>query len=502
MTAEVACSDAIRQAKVTRVASSGLRKLAAVDLKRSESGAHFVFKKFGQSLDIKISRTNLSTKQNFPHVTFTNWVKHVVETDNLEQLVGVKDIAVMRPLLATFWDRFMKLHPQHLICDKDAAFRQMCVPVLYHGDEGRGLKKKQLMVLSMHGILGKGCSKSNDNDSENPFGPQRMNLIGNTYLTHFLQCVLPVALYGETPEDLQHMLGLAAREFRDLFENGVVVQKHRFYLCCVGIKGDAPFLAKSGNFLRSFTRRPTRPSSKLPCVGICHLCLAGCESPEIPFEQYGEVAPLWLPTVGSRTPFSTPPSLIEIPAERTGTTEALWKYDLFHNFHSGLGKHFTSSAICVCMELLDLTIDGAFDYITEDFKMYCKQHKESPYHKKLTKALLGVEQGFKDCPDGGWSKGDFTRLICKWFGDYCSRHVVGATEDPLYLKCVALSSLLSTFVFKFFLWGNVQVFLGKRWGSYAAEYVYPIVFDHRGSCGLCYQHVLERLVSRRALDQI
>lgn len=90
------------------------------------------------------------------------------------------------------------------------------------------------------------------------------------------------------------------------------------------------------------------------------------------------------------------------------------------------------------MELIDATIDKAFEILTADFKDCCGRKKESPYHKKITSTLLGVNQGFLSCPEASWSKGDFTRLILQWFGDYCQRQVVGCTAEPLYLKCVAL----------------------------------------------------------------
>ena len=100
--AEVTCSDAIRQARVTRVSSVGLRKLAKVKLSRSESGAHHVFSKYGQSIDLKISRTDLPSKRGFPYVSFVNWLRYLVEYDQLEHLVGVQDLNEMNKILVTF----------------------------------------------------------------------------------------------------------------------------------------------------------------------------------------------------------------------------------------------------------------------------------------------------------------------------------------------------------------------------------------------------------------
>jgi len=128
--------------------------------------------------------------------------------------------------------------------------------------------------------------------------------------------------------------------------------------------------------------------------------------------------------------------MLQIPYEVHCQSETFFCYDLFHNFHSGMGKYFASSAVCICLELVDSTIDGAFQNITADFKEYCARKRECPYHKALTQSLFGVAQGFQDWPDASWSKGDFTRLILQWFEDYASRNVMGHTMDPLYIKCV------------------------------------------------------------------
>ncbi len=440
--AKVSCRDTIRQARVTRVKTSGVKALSNVKLGRSESGAHHVFRRYGQAPEIKISKTDLPSKPGFPYVSLKDWLHHVIENDLLEQLVGVRDINQMRDLLRTFWERYKKIDPAHVAFSRGKDFPlDMLIPVLHHGDEGRGLKKKQIMVLSTHGMLGKGSHKSNTGKVAKDVStdPLKLNMLGNTYLTHFLFCVMPVSLYNATPEAFYHMLDLQAKEFSELFHEGIIINNIRFYICCMGIKGDAPYIAKSGKFDRAFTRRPTRATSKTPCAGICHLCLAGRENftYPVPFEQIGVERPVWEATIGIVKPYTNPSPLLQIPYQVGGTTEELWKFDLFHNVHSGMGKYFASSAIVVCLELIQASIEESFNQITIDFKAYCQRNRESPYHKKLTQSLFGVEGGIKECPEAGWSKGDFTRLILKWFGDWCSRCVIGKTSDPLYITCVS-----------------------------------------------------------------
>ncbi|CAK9085808.1 Uncharacterized protein SCF082_LOCUS40624 [Durusdinium trenchii] len=443
---QVSCRDAIRQARVTRNPSKGLQRLAAVPLKKSETGAHQTFKAFGQSLDLKISRVDLVSKSRFPYVSLSDWLKYVVENDSLEQIVGVKDLQDMQPLLTTFWSRFRFSHPHHKMYDPLESgapqHHSMTIPIVMHGDEGRGRKKKQITILSWMGLLGRGSSRcSGSGSSGDPEPVCSLNLLGSTWLTHFLHSVLPVGLYSNQPEALDEVFALQARELATLFYDGVEIGGRVFYVACVGVKGDVPFLTKCGGFIRSYTRKPTAKSSRKAGVGICHLCCAGKEDFEypVPFEELGVEHPSWLSTVGLEKPYSSDPPYALVPFERDGTDVGkLYRFDIFHNLHLGLGKSFVSSAVCMVLELCQgMSIGAAFGKLSEDFRRYCVRNSESPYHKTLKASLFGVHTGFKECPDGAWSKGDYTRLLLEWFGDYCSREVGGRTDDPVYLLCVS-----------------------------------------------------------------
>lgn len=422
---------------MTRHKSKGLKALAAVNLKKSETGAHEVFRKFGQSLPVKISKVDLPTKPRFPYVRFSDWLTYLVEHDEMQHLTGTANLSDMQRSLSVFWERYRCCHPDHEVYHRDIPC-EMVIPVAWHGDEGRGHKKKQIMILSTHGVLGKGSRGDDTSDR------LRLNMLGNTFLSHFLFSVMPINLYQDSPESFFKMLEIQAEEFKTLFNHGIVIRGQRYYVACLGCKGDAPWLAKSGRFDRAFTRRPTRATARNPCQGICHQCLAGKEDWEcdVPFEELGSAFPAWLNTMGVLKAFTAPSPLLEIPFDHGGNDhgEGFWKFDLFHNWHLGLGKNFISSAVCVIMELLmPMSLDETWQFLTRDFLDYCSRCHESPYHKKLSGSLFGVECSFKDCPEGGWSKGDFTRLLHRWFEDFCSRKVIGHTQDPFYLKCVAWS---------------------------------------------------------------
>ena len=431
--AEVSCRDAIRQARVTRVNSKGLKALGAVNLKKSESGAHEVFRKYGQSIPVKISRVDLPSQKGYPYVKFGDWLRYLVEQDELQNLVGVNTLEKMQTRLTNFWTKYKAVHPNHEIYHRDMPYH-MTIPVLFHGDEGRGHKKKQVLVLSTHGFLGKGTSKRNGGDDN-----LDLNYVSNSLLTHFLLGVMPIGLYGDSPESFDKILEVQSEEFCSLFDEGIYIRGHRYFVACLGCKGDAPWLTKAGKLERAFTRRPTRASSKKAAGGICHRCLAGKEDwvKAVPYEDYGSVCPEWLDTMGVVVPYSEPSPLTAIPFQHgEGNQEDFYKFDIFHNLRLGIGKNYVSSALCIVLELLPGTIHQAFETFSHDFLSYCSANRESPYHKKLSASLFGVEQSFQDCPEGGWSKGDFTRLLLQWFGDFCSRKVIGHTQEPLYLQCV------------------------------------------------------------------
>ena len=453
--AEVSCRDVIRQARLTRVASKGLKALGKVNLKQSETGCHRVFQRFGQSLPVKISRMDLDSKKNFPFVKFSAWLTYLVEGDLLENLVGVNDISAMQGILRRFWTLYKHSNPNHIMYHSNsgaACHPEMTIPVVHHGDEGRSHKKKQIMVLSTMGVLGRGSSRTQGLDFKDlDDDPLQLNMLGCTWLTHFLAGVLPISLYNEKPQSFYQFLSELTGELKTLFESGICIGGQRFFVALVGVKGDAPYLQKAGCLVRAFSRRPTRPSSKTPCIGICHLCLAGKEgtgkvfAPEyIPYEEFGSLVPTWLPTVGVELPYQDESPFLEVPFMNGGVgQEQLFVFDLFHNFHLGIGKNFAASAVCVLMELMEESIQGAFASLTCDFKDYCRRMRQSPYHKKLSATLFGVECSFRDCPEAGWSKGDYTRLILQWLGDYCRREVLCNTTEAFYIETVSSLKLCS-----------------------------------------------------------
>lgn len=449
--AEVSCRDAIRQARVTRAKTKGLRALANVSLKGSESGAHRVFKEFGQSSPVKISRIDLPTKKRFPFLKCSDWLRYLAASDRLDLVVGVKDIGEMQPLLLQFWDRYFDYAPSHEIYERHNAGLLDCsktIPLLHHGDEGRGYKKQQVMIASTHGLLGNGCRLTNPDElSPSSIGalddPMKLNMVGNTFLTHFIHFLMPVAFYKDHPEAFYTLLEELAKDYTDLFNAGFKTgyKDERLWACVIACKGDSPYTVKAGRFERSFYHRPLRARSQKPGVGVCHVCLAGKEDhiPRVEYEEFGS-QPSWLQTQFLLAPWVDPSPLLSLPREiENPNGEKFFQFDLFHNFHLGCGKYFASSGLVLFAQevIQGPNIDDRFASLTKEFLDFCKRKKLFPYYKKLGKEMFGITQNHKACPTGGWPKGSQTTIMCLFLEELCHEYISGRNQDEMFSKIVA-----------------------------------------------------------------
>ena len=57
---------------------------------------------------------------------------------------------------ATFWQQYQLLQPSHDVFTTHAADLQHRIPFVLHGDEGRGQKKKPVLIMQIHPVLGRG----------------------------------------------------------------------------------------------------------------------------------------------------------------------------------------------------------------------------------------------------------------------------------------------------------------------------------------------------------
>ena len=199
------------------------------------------------------------------------------------------------------------------------------------------------------------------------------------------------------------------------------------YFAVIAVTGDWPWLHRSGCLARSFNNIPKKTGDKM--TGICHRCAAGTEG--IPWEVVHERNPLWLGTTFSLSGFAQVPAvarLLSVP----GQEEGLLRFDLFHAFHLGVGKHFLGS----CLALWSTHFPGSnvelrFEALEFAFFSWCRANKEVPVLTRLTKETIQWTSTL-DFPAANWFKGSVTTVMFKFLAaTMCQQNW---THEPMLEK--------------------------------------------------------------------
>ena len=434
---QVPCKQVIQHAKVSKTDDEGVRALARVSETHTEAGAHKVFQESGCTLDVPLSYMKLESGESLPYIRTTDWLRFLLRTNRLEYLTGEANPAKRQLALLHFWDMYSAINGDHPVYAEAAAGRiqlHEAIPVFHHGDEGRGFKRAGVLIVSTHGVMGRGCAKgvqTSRPSALSPDDPLCLNLIGHSLTRQFVFCTVPNSMYKDAPETFHQILSVYAQEMRSLFYDGICHGAEKIHLVCLSIKGDNVYLAKAANMTRTFSRMPKSQSSRKASAGVCWLCLAGKEDHTfpVPFEDLSERT-AWMHTCGQTLPWNTPSELLQIPFT-DAIVEQFFQIDLFHGFHLGCGKYFLASAISMLLEFIaGNSVAEKLESLTLDMKSYCKRTHQAPYISALTDEVLNMKSS-KDTPNGGWSKAHTTTVLMKWFQDYLCRNFLENTDTTV-----------------------------------------------------------------------
>ena len=325
-------------------------------------------------------------------------------------------------LLRCFWKNFHKCYPEHEFYNIHSEDRWgRSLPFYLHIDEGTGLKKGAVLVLSWQSILGKETSTLFRNYREIEDLEERMtkaqmhNAKGSTYLTRFLFTALPKKSYsGKGNPTYFGILDVLSKECRDLMLHGVSVCGETWYPCCLGMKGDQPALVKCGKFKRSFYNMGFNK-------GCCWECMAGMEG--YPWEEVAP-EPQWAGTIGLCEPWNQdePSPFLQIPSYNNNPHE-FWRRDPFHAFKQSIGGHFAASVIVVLAidfglwwaDGLSSAVDEMLERAFTDFRYWVRHEwrgKVTNYLVGFTKANLHF-QDLQKFPYGRF-KGSDQMLLLRW----------------------------------------------------------------------------------------
>lgn len=211
-------------------------------------------------------------------------------------------------ILSSFWKEFAELHPNHEVfahASMQTLILKRAVPLVVHGDEGRGRRRAAHFVLSFHSLLGKGIAKHGAIRKRKRTRLE-CNFDGHSFTNRFVITTLRKRDYTREHSDKwQLLMETLAEESQFMWQAGIVSPYGgRYWGVVLNVIGDWPFLHKSAGFSRSFNSIQKRVTIRNPPAGICHLCRAG--QADCHFEQLATRRPEWMHTLYVEDPFMEP----------------------------------------------------------------------------------------------------------------------------------------------------------------------------------------------------
>ena len=194
------------------------------------------------------------------------------------------------------------------------------------------------------------------------------------------QCFNSCKAYKAGRKDFWYtVMNFAMADFARVCQAGVNCDGCTWYPCLVGVKGDAPALAKIGRFSRSFQHWQGS-------AGICHICLAGQQG--INWETMGADSS-WTATLFAQRPWRPrqPSCVMQVPFCTTAP-ERVFRSDCMHLVKLGVARHFLASSIIALGEW-DVfpgsasSVAALLHHAHEDFVYSCKHELRQTPHLKL-----------------------------------------------------------------------------------------------------------------------
>ena len=318
-----------------------LKAMSRASNTRHENQTEALYVQQGLSAPIPISKVDLPGLPGHPYFKVSDYLRVFTEQDKLHLLMGGEESCFDK--IATFWQRYHAVCPEHPIYKKSESCRRFQIPILLYADEGQTLKKQSIMVIAFQPALGAGSlSSQHHRSNEDGMG---LNFAGSSYRTRFLLSCMLKNKYRKSAETFDDLIRVFVSEFNLMFEEGVGVSlasgNQKLGLTVIGVKGDWPILTRMGYLGRHFGRLAfggDRP-------GICHLCMAGTEG--IPYHEYDEHAK-WIPTYLQSSPFSRDDGPLS-QLHQSPAQERTLLYDIFHVCHKGVFAELSGSAIAPWM---------------------------------------------------------------------------------------------------------------------------------------------------------
>ena len=325
--------------------SARLKKAGNVDhLSNAERDLHRLFQREGLVLPLRLSSAKFQGAE-VEYISLKTWFDYLLDKRPTFMLGGFT-LESSSMLLQNFWMNFESNFPQHDIFDIHPNDLSHCIPYYLHLDEGVGLRKSGVLIISMQCIWGldtrvRFSGRTELDLEEHMTNSQTSNQKRSSFLTRFLYTIMPKKVYqGSAKNPMHHVydgvMENLAEECGRLAQTGITVKDAVYYPICLGMKGDQPALISNGKFDRSFRNLGVNK-------GCCWECCAGYK--DFPFEDV-EPKAAWCQTVGVADPWTNDrcSPFLEVPSYKP-SKHLFWKRDPFHAFKQSIGGHFLASSL-------------------------------------------------------------------------------------------------------------------------------------------------------------
>ena len=429
-------------------------------LKNSSRQTWSFFSRRNMGWKVKLSTLNYQAGNGdvltVKYITPTDYLSYLMATDPGVLVGGLKTPAERSLHLRAFWEGFRLANGDHDVFREHGHSLGQTLPLLFHGDEGRGKRRGNTVVahlevpLSLYTAVN--CKKrrldacdcvpppasvrkySTVNRRLRPehleaLRHQSTTMKGHSFLHRLLLFIIPSFIHHSHPQVLNELLKILASDLRRLFYEGFDVAGRHYAVALIGCKGDLKWYKKIA------LERSWENQGSVRNIACCHECGAGVDG--CPMEDMSET-PIWGPTRYTSRPWTNPPPLLPVPVCRAAP-EKVYRRDPFHLCRVGIYRDLAGSC------LLWMVVKGYFgnngdvgeklDRAHGAFKLYCTTTGKSPALRTFSRSLMMFPR--LDAYPWSNTKGSDTTLLLGWLGVQC-QGFANAPLDPSHVQVLQL----------------------------------------------------------------
>ena len=253
-----------------------MQKISRLTLPHAESGLHRLIREWGLTFPMDITLFNKGILF-CPMLKPRTWMQYLLSQKPGILLGGFKTSHfAVDDFVSAFWQGYKYEDPDHEVFRVHPDRLHRCVPYCIYTDEGRGLRKAPVQVVALETLWNvstfKHCEerarKGGGWTKETFWAAADHTCRGKSLTSRLLIYALPHTAYkGKKKAHFWYdAFNAVTDDLASLFTEGIHLDGgETWFPILVGVKGDAPALAKVGRLTRTFTHGP-RPDWHVPSL--------------------------------------------------------------------------------------------------------------------------------------------------------------------------------------------------------------------------------------------